>query len=391
MFRTLRRSTKLTRVRLSSFDLQGPPSVSKQNRRFPLKSPSTDWGPSPWLFLYLFIVVTSFDSLIHDLELGVSAKKGHFQLREPELSPEWHNLYDPTEELTFYYNSVTKVSQWTFPEPGPFVPGTEFDVNQTSSDLVTSYLVTGARRTATTLLKAAVTAGVYGGLAYQVYWLLEHSAPWDWHPLLLAISFFALPQPLPLLAIALGSNPLFTPLLQGPTAVWWEAALSLALLGSLVPETQSLLKVLEEAAREKLPPCETREDLSLLTALLRALCPGLGWRLHPFAFSLNFKRIVILPMPRQLPLPVPVPEWELLPQSGFALSYASPLILPLATILQTATQPDAPPFNPVEALSVVVSSSAVLVGVLASVTTILIRRQKDAYVRALEEIKVEEA
>lgn len=227
---------------------------------------------------------------------------------------------------------------------------------------------------------------------YQNLWLLEHLA-WrrDWLFWLLAVCFFALPQPLPLIAIAIGSNPAFTPLLEGPTAFWWEVALSLALLGSLVPKARSLLETLEAAAREKLPPCETREDLSQLTALLRALCPGLGWRLHPYTFSLNFERVVILPLPRELPLPVPLPRWELLSQSVVALLYAAPLVLPLAKVLATATQPDAQPLAPVAALSLVLSSPALLVSVLASASTVLIRRQKDAYVRALERTRVDEA
>lgn len=181
---TLKISVKLTQFRFSSFN-QDSPSALKQVTRSPTRPPSTDWGPSPWLLLFVFNVVTSFDGLSHDLEvfhkepwrlfvdavnlwvvyyqLGVDAKNGHFQPRDSGLSPDWHNLYDPTEELSFYYNSVTKVSQWTFPEQDPVVPGTQADASHTSSDLVTSYLVTGASKALTSLFKIPLPQGLTAG------------------------------------------------------------------------------------------------------------------------------------------------------------------------------------------------------------------------------------
>lgn len=151
-------------------------------------------------------------------------------------------------------------------------------------------------------------------------------------------------------------------------------------------------------------------DSTFLTDLICALCPGLGWRLHPFAFKLDFERIAIFPMPLKLPVPVPVPRWELLPGSLVALLFASPLVLPLAKVLSTPIEiPQAPEpslfmdlfpiakaatkgaqaLEPGVFIEAVLSSPAVWVDVFVSVATVLIRKHKKAYESALEERKVE--
>jgi hypothetical protein len=311
--------------------------------------------------------------------LELDSKNGQFQPRDPGLAPDWHNLYSPGEKRTFYHNSLTKVSQWEAPGSLPRATAP----SGTPDDLVLSYLVHGTGRLLSTLLKLPVTVGLYLASLYATLWILQHNQSLgDWTSGILAASFVALPQPLPLVVLALGSYPGLNTFLDSPVVGGWEALLSLALLGSLVPEIQSLLATLKAAARARLPPSEAPSGASFLTDLFCALCPGLGWRLYPYALQLSFERIVILPSVLNLPVPVPVPRWEVLPDSWVALLYASPLVLPLARVLFAATQ-GAEAVTPGVVGDLVLSSPSVLVGGLAAVATVLIRGQKEAYARAL--------
>lgn len=295
-------------------------------------------------------------------------------------------VYSPGQKRTFYHNSATEVSQWE--APGSLPPATA--PSGTPDELVLSYLAHGTGRLLSTLLKLPITLGLYFACLYETLWILQHVHTLGfWTSALLAASFVALPQPLPLLILALGSYSglnTFDPFVGG-----WEVFLSLALLASLVPEIQSLLATLKAAARSRLPPSEATP--SFLPDLFYALCPGLGWRLHPYALQLSFERIIILPFFLNLPVPVPVPQWELLPDSWVALLYASPLVLPLARALFAATQ-GAEAVTPGvvgEFVGVVgnfvLSSPSVLVGGFAAVATVLIRGQKEAYASALRKYK----
>ncbi|GAQ90538.1 hypothetical protein KFL_006530040 [Klebsormidium nitens] len=357
-------------------------------------------------FIFLLAIIACFAVPVYQI-LGIEAElRGQFEPRRPELPPEWHNLYYPREKLPFYYNSVTKASQWEYPDLP--TPPDEPDVSVTSDELVGSYLADGTGQLFSALLKLPVTLLLYYAPLFELQWLIQlykdHTIG-GWSFWLLASAVAALPQPLPLLILALGgSQPAITPFLDGPVAVGWEAFLSLALLGSLASEVQSLIQTLDEAARARLPPRKMTADSSFLTNLVCALCPGLGWKLHPFALTLNFERIVIVPFLCKVPLRVPVPRWELLPGSLVALLFASPLVLPLARALSTPIEVAQAPersaymkfFNVVSKategalepgvfIEAVISSPAVWVGVFVSVATVLIRKQKEAYESALME------
>ncbi|GAQ90537.1 hypothetical protein KFL_006530030 [Klebsormidium nitens] len=349
-------SAALTITRL----VLGSPNCSENPlEKPPADPPSSDWGLSFFtvsffgvsllsaalmfcardatlftLALMLVLAVVSFTIAYNPLE--EDAKKGEFQPRQPGLPPGWHNLYHREEQLTFYYNSETKVSQWEAPELliSPAAP----DVSQTSDDLVASYPLP-----ALVLALSPLPFGVESSTFDFFQWTVT-------------------------------------------VGVFWESVLCLALLASIGYEIQSLMATLKRAARARLPPCEPAGDSSLITNLFCALCPSLGWRLHPFAFGLSFRRIVILPLPSKVPFPVPVPRWELLPGTLVAFLYIAPMILPLVRCLAAAAE-RSQALGPSTLLRILLSSPVVYVGVFAAVATALIRWQKEAYERALAEFE----
>lgn len=342
------------------------------------------------LGVMLLLAVISFAIAYGPLE--EDARKGELQPRQPGLPPDWHNLYHPTKELTFYYNSETKVCQWEAPEL--LVTLAAPDVSQTSDDLVASYLAHGIGKLSSVLLKLPVTVALYLAPLYETLWLLRHAGRLGvWTSGVSVAAAAALPQPLPALVLALGPfafgmDSSFVDIFQATVTVAfvWESVLCLALLVSIGYGIHSLMATLKRAARARLPPCEPTGDSSLLTGLLCALCPGFGWRLHPFAFGLNFRRIVILPLPSKVPLPIPVPRWELLPGTLVAFLYATPVLLPLVRCLAAATE-SSRALGPSTLLKILLSSPVFFVGVSAAVATVLVRKQKEAYETALAAVE----
>ncbi|GAQ90539.1 hypothetical protein KFL_006530050 [Klebsormidium nitens] len=340
------------------------------------------------IFLLAFYTPLLFMGIAYGLQ--EDAKKGQFLPRQPGLPPHWHNLYDPTQNRTFFYNSRTKVAQWAL--PGDLIhPST--DVSRTSDELLVSYFLQGARELVASIFKLLGTVGLYVAHVLELAWsimllwnILEQS--WVLQGLL-PVACLALPQPLPAVILLLGTFPVRL-VVDNVSAqslrLGWEALLCAALLFSLVPEVRSLLATLKRAARARLSPCKATGDVKLLTDFLCALCPGLGWRLRPFALRLSFDRFVLVPLPFRVPLPVPVPAWDLLPRSGVAVLHGLPFVLPLVKALVAARKGDLWLTPGAFAKSVILTPS-VLVGVFAALTVVFIRRKREAYAIALERVK----
>jgi hypothetical protein len=322
-------------------------------------------------------------------QLSEAADAGQFQARDQRLPPDWHNLFDPIRKKTFYYNSVTGKSQ--FKPPG-LLPSPAAVPSRTSPGrLFVTYLFKGL---AQLVLKPLVTAALYvmtvrtqivTQMKALFFCLLDpFSLDRLWPVLFHGACFLALPQPLPFISLTLSHNPAFAASLNGPTAARFEVALCALLAASLVYELVAFLATMARAARARLPPCDLTWDARFASRFLCALCPALSWRLQPYAFTLDFTRVVLFPLPFGVPGALPVPKWELFTLSWRALLHAAPLVLPVTRVLVAAAA--AKPLNLVRTLL----CPPVRMGVLVSVATLLLRRQREAYEEALAQKATEE-
>jgi hypothetical protein len=374
----------------------------------PPSQPASDWGPSPetafasicvaaclcllvaQLFyesyesLFLVSMAMLFGALFGAMGwscLQENARAARFQQRDSRLPPDWHNLLDTKANRTFYYNSVTKTSQWEL--PGLLPEQISSPSSLPTGGLVASYLVRGLLQIFAVVFRALMTAGVYTGVGvtcfYCIFGLIrgfQLKEQLGTLSIFLGACFLALPQPLPPVILALFASGI--PLSSAYTR-FFESSLSLALLSGLIPEVLSFSRALARAARARIPALDFKiQPLDLLCAL----CPALSWRVWPSALQLNFDRVSLLPLPYGVPFQVPDPRWELLGRSWTALLYAVPMVLPLTRIVNepTATSADFGKF-----LAPVLQSRPVQISVFVSVVTFLLRKQRALYVAALEE------
>lgn len=322
-------------------------------------------------------------------QLQKDAKKGQFLPRQPGLPPDWHNLYDPTKNRTFYYNSRTKAGQWAL--PGDLIsPST--DVSRTSDQLLVSYFLQGTSELVASFFKLLGTVSLYVAPLLELAWaimLLWNVSEHLWISRgVLPATCLVLPQPLPAVVLFLATCRVELSLYGSARALrlGWETLLCAALLSSVVPEIRSLLATLKRAARARLSPCKPTGDVRYLIDFLCALCPGFGWRLHPFALRLSFDRFVLVPLPWRVPVPFPVPAWELLPRSGVAFLHGLPYVIPLTTALVAATKGNLW-LTPGSFLRSVISTPSVLVSVSAALAVVFMRRKREAYELALSRVQ----
>jgi hypothetical protein len=311
--------------------------------------------------------------------LQEDARAARFQQRDFILPPDWHNLLDTKANRTFYYNSVTKTSQWEL--PGLLPEQISAPSSLPTGGLVASYLARGLLQIFASVFRTLMAAALYTGLgvtwSYCIVSVLIFKEEIGCLSIFLhGACFLALPQPLPPVILALF---FFRIPLSSAYTSFFEPFLSLALLSSLIPEVLSFLRALARAARARIPALEFKiQPLDLLCAL----CPALSWRVWPSALQLNFDRVSLLPLPYGVPFQVPVPRWERLGRSWMALLYAAPMVLPLTRILKDPTAMSA---NLGEFLAPVLQSWPVQISVFISVVTFLLRKQREVYVAALED------
>lgn len=302
---------------------------------------------------------------------------GLYQTRDARLPHDWHNLYDGREQRTYFYNSATGTAQWA--PPALLTTSETAPRGSTTGQVVMSYIWRGVSQQLGGTLAPLITAGLNLCQADVAVALLTHKGLEPEVSMLIAACFAALPSPLPSPIYKLGSTPLQA-YLNGSIAQTFETLLSVALAARLVSNLCSFLAVLMRAARVRAPFSDLSLDRRAFLRLLCALCPALSWRLHPWAFKLDRERIVLLPLPYNVPLPVWVPKWELIGRSWTALLYAAPMVLPLARLLAAAQ-----PVKTSNFLSLVIDSRVVQISSFVSVVSFLLGRQKDAYTAAIEQ------
>jgi hypothetical protein len=326
-----------------------------------------------------------------------AAKTGQFQVRDPVLHDEWHNVYHPTERRTFYYNSETKEATWASSlSPTLTLVGHMRPVLVRRDDKYSTWgvwlrdtvlLIRGA-------LQLLITLGLYYRVGMTLLWPLGAISGTlqidPWVALVLCACSLALPQPLPLLVVHLGSLSLAS--LNGALATFFEAALCIGLLVFIASSFRSYLASSREAAKAKVfPSCAVDWDAGSFLGLVYSMCPVLSWRVHPYAFKLDFTRVVLFPLPHNVPIAIPVPNWDLLTPSKclVALLFAAPMVLPLARLKQIAQCTSPVQFSTFCAL--VLESAPVRIGIVTAVVTFLLRRQRDAYVAAVKLVEEDTA
>jgi hypothetical protein len=335
----------------------------------------------------LFSAIAVLYALLSRRDLTHDAQAARFEGRNPKLPTEWHNLFDPGAERTFYYNSLTKTAQWEAPAllSGPGAAPSRLG----TSGAMALYFLRGLFHPFTGVFIFLLTAGVYSGLLMAPCWCLMSFVKAllggyqsRWVSLFSSICFLALPQPSTPVILGLAH---FVPLSR-IAADPLKPFLSLALLASLLLEALSFLKTLARAARARLPAhvFALPWDLRLQLELCCALCPALSWQFWPSAFRLSFDRVALLPLPFGVPLQVPVPKWELIGRSWTALLYAAPMVLPLARLIQTDLE-SVEPLKLADFCRLVLMSRPLQISVLVSVVTFVFRRQKEVYEAAIRD------
>ncbi|GAQ78296.1 hypothetical protein KFL_000100610 [Klebsormidium nitens] len=278
-----------------------------------------------------------------------SRMSGQLLERDPALPPDWHTLFDRKTNRVYFYNSQL-----------------------------------GG------ILQALVTVGLYWSTVATLFWCT--SAVYGAKQLgmgtsfFLAAAFLALPQPLPLVVLALSLRP---SVIGGTLAARFESALCVTLLISVLSGLCSTLATIDRAAKARLPSCRLPWNCACFSRLLVALCPALSWRLHPYALRLDYARVALLPLLSRVPLQAPVPRWELLTFSWRALLYAAPMVLPLARLLAAAAAANPQGLAPGTLYGLVLHSRPVQMSACVSVVGFLFDRQRKAYEVALEEKKKE--
>jgi hypothetical protein len=326
-----------------------------------------------------------------------AAKTGQFQVRDPVLADEWHNVYHPTERRTFYYNSETKVATWASDSFSPsitLVKGVRPVLVRGDDDFTWGFWGTDTVLLIMGALKLLITLGLYYRIGMTLLWPLGAISGTlqidPWVGLVLSACSLALPQPLPLLVVHLGSLPLAS--LNGALATFFETPLCIGLLAFVAVTFRSYLARSREAAKAKVfPSSAVNWDAGSFLALVYSMCPVLSWRVHPYAFKLDFTRVMLFPLPYNVPIAIPLPNWDLLTLYNClaTLLFAAPVILPLARLKQIAQCTS--PVQLSTFCALVLQSAPVQIGIVAAVVTFLLRRQRDAYVAAVKLVEEDTA
>jgi hypothetical protein len=174
------------------------------------------------------------------------------------------------------------------------------------------------------------------------------------------------------------------PGIYGALATSFEAALCVGLLALLASTFTSYFTSSRQAARARAFPSHVPWDAATFLGLVYSMCPVLSWRVHPYAFKLDFTRVMLFPLPYNVPIAIPLPNWGLLTPSNCLATFlsAAPVVLPLARLKQIAQCTSS--VQPSALCALVLKSAPVQIGVVTAVVTFLLRRRRDAYVAAVK-------